>query len=71
MSKYYRADILALVGFALEAGAALALWFCYLLQHLFVVGCILLILAGCFLSLGLVAFLYAALAVGGNKSPQQ
>lgn len=71
MAKYYRADILALAGFALEAGAILALWLCYLLQHLFVVGCVLLVLAGCFLSLGLVAFLYATLAVGGNESRPQ
>jgi hypothetical protein len=68
MSKYLRADILVLVGFALEVGAVVALWFCYLLQHFIDVVVILLVVSGCFFSLGIVAFLYTSLALGGSTS---
>lgn len=66
MSKYLRADILALVGFALEVGAVVALWFCVMLHHFIDVVITLLVVSGCFFSLGIVAFLYARLALGGN-----
>ena len=68
MSKYLRAAILALVGFALEVGAVVALGYCYLLQHFIVVVVTLLVVSGCLFSLGIVAILYASLALGGSTS---
>jgi hypothetical protein len=66
MAKHPRADTLLLAGFSLEVGAAGSLLFWYWLQHLFVVACALMVVAGCLFSLGLVAFMYAGLALGGN-----
>ena len=69
MSKYWRASILAFVGFALEGGAAVALAFCYWL-HLAkpLVAVAFLTVSGCLFSLGIVAILYASLALGGSTS---
>jgi hypothetical protein len=66
MAKRLRADILALTGFALESVAAVALWLCYLLHHFIAVAVILLVVSGCFFAFGIVAFLYASLALGGS-----
>jgi len=66
MAKYWRADLLSLVGVALEVGAVVALWLCYLLHHLVAVAVILLVVAGCLFSLGIVALLHASLALGGS-----
>jgi len=71
MSKYLRAEILALVGFALEVGAVVALWFCYMLHHFIDVVVTLLVVSGCCFSLGIVAFLYASLALGGSTSSSE
>ena len=62
----HRADALLLAGFSLETGAVVSLLFWYWLQHLFVVGCALMVAAGCLFSLGLVAFMYASLGLGGS-----
>ena len=63
-------SLMAIVGFLLEAGAAVALFFCYWLHHLIVVAAALLVVSGCFFSLGIVLTLYASLALGvGAPSP--
>jgi hypothetical protein len=70
MSKHKRAALLSLGGFALEGGAAIALGFCYLLHRTPFIGVVatLLVLSGCLFSLGIIAFLYASLALGGDST---
>ena len=69
MSKHSRAAILAVVGFALEVGAVVALGFCYLLHRTDLVGVMvtLLVVSGSLFSLGIVAILYASLALGVGR----
>jgi hypothetical protein len=62
-----RADILVLVGCALEVGAVLALWLCYLLHHFIAAAVTLLVVSGCFFALGIVALLYASLAMSTSS----
>jgi hypothetical protein len=60
--------LLLLVGLALEACATIGIFFCYWLHQFFVVGVTLLVTSGCLSSLGIVAVIYASLALSSGTS---